>query len=465
MQLKQKLSDYWEKAKYYLRTTSCEIALGIVLGGIINGNIDYNYEVQRSRIMPLGFSEITQREHEADRAGKGLGPLNQFYPKLNDTIMKPLEARNNSYASSFANHRTTLAKELEYITEPTFKTHHYNEAILLKQLPAIVSDSLKELEPLRTIEARLKPIIDNLNHTWKAEHEKVFRTEIRTKTVHHTDSQGHDYTTTETEVVQVYDHTHHTYEYNRDLGQLVALELGRFVRDFPDFQWPEELTRVKETNAEGEYAAEKSRNKGVRLSRAELLDIANEPITFATYGQNKPTITENFRAMPKHRKKWDEHKTTAHDDAYNTYLTSDDGPKEYQTIVNAKQSAEAYCNSLDEIVSGLQMVAAQAPQLQRDIENYIHVVLDNQKGNPRKIEEQIMNTVVGWSNANFSGKTGLEFVRWELVALWTLLGMGIGGGLGKLLDRTAERRNWWEPKRGLHAENFIRDSINRYRLR
>ena len=87
------------------------------------------------------------------------------------------------------------------------------------------------------------------------DHDDQYRTELRTRIAH--DTNGNPQTQVYTE--QVYDHTIHTYDYYKKHGEAGAQQLNTLFEEIPALHLEEIIKTTSQTNADGEYAAEKSR--------------------------------------------------------------------------------------------------------------------------------------------------------------------------------------------------------------
>lgn len=448
-ELPRKLKDYalsgLEKTRVVLRDTLIEIAVLGVTGAILGGVFTYHLDSMRK--VPLAFSEISQLEREAEDSGKPLGPINQFLPKLSDCNNKIVEARNIAgELLQGSNRRELFARELE--NKLHMDHHHYSLTKLLDILPELSQRAIGATGDLKFVAPRMDPVISELEDTWTESHTDHYRTEHRTRTVR--DSKGN--TKTEHYTERVYDHTTHSYTFHPDHAKNVISHINLLLSEKPKITWPEELRKVKKTNADGEMAAEVSRQKKgqyLKLTQGELLEIANSWNTGSTYNRNKPGILNSYNNLKEHAaliqavRTMFEHKWS-NTISYNTRSRWDSGPKEYRLTEAALRDSRQVRENIYEIISGFAKVANDIPKLKADVEEYTAVVLDRQSGNAAKLERRIMRTVSDLQKANFNAGIDLSFVRSYMVLIGILAGAALGGFAGAGVNYVAEKRKWWD---------------------
>ncbi len=430
----------------FFRDTPAEIVAMGALGFALASGFAFNYEHQRTKNIPISFSEIHQLEDLAEQRGQHLGEVSEFYAKLWDANAKTCEAHNYSWKSNpFGKNREGFARELENHMDKSLKFHKYNLSMLLEELPTLGTKALVKMKDFENLRPEIYAINKTLDDAWDESHYDHYRTEVYTETETYTGSDGKSHTRTVTKTRQVYDHTTHSYKYHKDSGKKAIQLLDQLLKDHPSLSWPEELDRVKETNADGEYAAESSRDtqgKKVRLSREELLDLANKWNTSSTYTMNRPDIIYSFSEMPLHANSWKNSEGRSRSTSYNTHSRSDAGPKEFRVAEAALKNGRTLEKNLGEILDGVSRVISGAPQQKARIDEYITETLDKHDGNSGKKQKEIMGTVSKWQRDNFQGSERLNRFRPGIVLLGGLLGGAIGAGLGFGVDAYTNRRRF-----------------------
>ena len=434
------------KTVEFFRDTPAEIVVMGALGFALASGFAFNYEHQRTKNIPISFSEIHQLENIAEQRGQHLGEISEFYAKLWDSNAKTCEAHNYSWKSNpFGNNRENFARELENHMDKSLKFHKYNLSMLLDELPTLGTKALVKMKDFENIRPEVHNINNSLDDAWDESHIDSYRTEVYTEEETYTDSDGKSHTRTVTKTRQVYDHTTHSYSYHKESGKKAIQLLDKFQKEHSSLTWPEELDRVKETNADGEYAAESSRDtqgKKVRLGREELIALANKWNTSSTYAINRPSIVYSFSEIPAHANSWKNSEGKSHSTSYDTYSHSDSGPKEFRVAEAALKNGRTLEKNLGEILDGVTEVVSGAPQQKTRINEYITETLDKHTKNSGKKQKEIMETVSHWQEDNFQGSERLNRFRPGIFLLGGLLGGVIGTGLGFGVDVYTNRKRF-----------------------
>lgn len=438
------LNQFKEASLRLLRDTPIEVAIGATLVACVAGNISYGYEQKRAHKLPLAFSELSQMEKEHSQKNQQLGNFTRFYASLNDATMKIFEASNESFNGRGANgHHDSFARELEMHVDPTFKTHKRDLPMLLKEIPSIADKALVDLNALSSVSNELNSVNAHFQNSWDDSHINNTHSEPRTRTV----SCGKDCTTTEIYYVEVYDDTTHSYYYHRQEGELASQTVDKLVADFPDISLKETLAVAKMTNAEGEYAAEKtiapSQDKK-KLDRIDFLNISRKWNRGSTYNSNLGIIYNNWNALKNDANLWREAKTTSKNHQYKTTSHSDDGPKEFQVAENALRHGTDLKKSIDELVSGVQYAKSVAPILDKKVREYIAISLDKEEGDAAKLRTEIMDIATTMYKKNIKEGYDVNGFRALVFTLVTLGGAAVGGLIGFGADQLAAKYNFYE---------------------
>jgi len=298
--------------KDVFRRSSLEILVGAFIGAASLGLISFNNESERDKLIPLGFSEISQLEREAD--GK-VEPIAHYYASTNDIAMKVFEAWNIANKGFTFDFDKTLARELEFKTESTFKVHNYNLKSFFEVIGERSKNALLKFKQFIKVGGEVSGVNKKFDQTWDESHIDTTHIEIKTRSVCDGDGNCHTETYTET----VCDYTTHRYRYNKQIGEEVSLLLDSVLAQNPNLVYPEELQLVMKTHAEGEYAAETSREKEEYLlytQKGRLLSIANTWNTGSNYVANQFEIMEMWRELHSDANKWRRDKETAHDESF-----------------------------------------------------------------------------------------------------------------------------------------------------
>ncbi len=438
------LKDIYSATIDLFRKTSLEILVGGVIGAVALGFISGHYENARTKKIPLGFSEITQWEEEGLRGNISVGeePISYFYASTNDICMKVFEAWNLANGSITFDFDGKFARELEVHTESTYKEHHYN----LKSFFAVIGDraskAFAKFGEFVKVHGKMGKVNNAFNNTWDYSSIDTTHQECHDVESCTTDSDGDEHCTTHEECTTVCDYTTHDYTYHRDAGEEASRLIDLVLSEHPSLNFPEDLRMVKKTNAEGEYAAEVSREKQkdpLYTQRAELLKIANTWNFGSTYSANRDEAMSLWKSLHPDSDQWRRDKNTAHDETFITPCGMSESPEEYDTVERALQHSEDFTKLVGEIIGGIEYVQSTAPKLDQLIDEFIHIKLDHREGNAKKLRKEIMKTTKEIYKANFKNGFDVDRFRWYVFLPLILLGGAVGAGVGYGVDRLTSR--------------------------
>lgn len=400
------------------------IAVGAILVGLTSFGVDYHLNKEKEGRIPLAFSEFSHILRDHARKGQPVPPLTRFYAALNDGLMNVFEANNVALRTS-RSHKT-FASELEVNTDPSLRVHR-QIGEFAAELPDDAKAAIASLDKLVKAKRDLAPALSDLQQTWDESHHDVTHTEYHTDTS--CDANGD--CTTSVEAEEVYDYTIHKYTYNSEYGLSADLNAQSFLQKNPDLNIHERLYFVSKTEAENEYAIEKSMAGKLENripNQQELLKFANIWATGSNYMRYMPVIMSSHKGFSNISPIWSKAALTAKSERYITYSHNDDGPEEYQIEKEMQGHAEKMDRGISTIVNGIEMAGYAFPALHNKINQYIGVVLDKKPGDPDKLRSEIMKEAVSIYKANFSGGLDVQPFKWREVALVTLIG-SLGGGL------------------------------------
>lgn len=440
----ERLNSGWTAFKGRLAQTSIEVVIGDVVVSVLGGAVGNAFETTRTHQIPLAFSEMSQVERDASREGRELGPMTGYLTATNDAAMKVFEAWNLTHSEHHMGSQAhNFAAELDI--KQDYKIHRHELPDLLKDLPARAQQARDLLKPLDDTARDMAPVNDQFRRSWDESHTDHYRTETRTRTVD--DGNGKSHTETYTE--EVYDHTHHEYDYHRQNGEAASQGLDGALAKRQSIPNPEQLRTASQTNADGEYAAEVSRKGEARPQAEQLKAISESWATGATITQNIGRIQQLWGTLRGDAGAWRTQKATAHDDSYNTGSRSDSGPREYQTAQTALSHGTQLSGNIQEVLGGVDYAKANAPVLQAKIRQLIDIELNGAgKGDTSKLTREIMDISRAMYTQNFKGGVDVKEYRTLVVLAWILLGAVLGGLLGAAADRLGNRFGWYRPRRG-----------------
>ncbi|MDD5301951.1 MAG: hypothetical protein PHS14_02495 [Elusimicrobia bacterium] len=442
---RRKVTEYKQRFVSWVSNTPSEILLIGVLGLAIGLGAGHKHESDREKHIPLAFSEIHQIERDAERAGMAVGPLTRYLTSTSDMTMKVFEVWNESHANTYVGSNVhNFATELEYKMDPSFKFHRYEIFDFVRDLPAQADAATAQLSHLDQLRRGLSPVVNDFNRSWDDSHTDHYRTEYYTVTVDDGKGKSH----TETRSREVYDHTTHTYTYDRASGERASTGADALIARTGSLALTEVLHTASQTNAEGEYAAEKSRrnaNGGARLSQDSLTKIANTWATGSTLMTNLPEADRLWAAFHGDANAWRAAKGTAHDDRYNTGSHADSGPREFQTAERALADGAGAEAKLGEILDGISFVKANTPKLEGMIRELIDVELHYKKDgtDTKKLMREILTLSQQMYQKNFNGGLEVDPYRKLMLLVYSLCGLGIGAALGAALDKASRKYRWY----------------------
>ncbi|MFI5346927.1 MAG: hypothetical protein ACHQ51_11190 [Elusimicrobiota bacterium] len=430
----------WAKTKKLLRDTPAEIAILGTVGLLIGLGAGWHHEAAREASIPVGFSEIHQMEREAEAEGRAIGTMTRYLAGTNDMAMNVFNAWN------IANERTlygspvpAFASELDYNAGQKLRIHKYELPHYFQSIPVEAAAARGMLESYDQVRRQAADAGGHLSRTWDESHHDVTHTEYDTHTVDDGNGKSH----TETTSHEVYDYTNHHYSYDRGQGEASSSSLDALTLKGRAASFTETIPVAKQTNADGEYAAEKSRGLKRAITPEEALKYSRAWRDGSTLMTNLPTIHGRLADLARDADQWRADKTRAHDEAYRTYSHSDSGPKEYQTAERALAHDQELERSTAEILDGVDYAKAMTPVLQAKINELIAVQLDHKPGDAKALTKEVLTIAKTIYTKNFKNGFDVERFRAGVVALGALLGALLGGLLGWGADWAGNRRGWW----------------------
>lgn len=423
--------DLKEDANGLFMETSAEIYVGVGIGILAGALITGHHEAERTKMIPLGFSEISQMEKDAQAAGDSLGPITRYLASANDAVMKVFESGNDANDRwNTLNNTRAFAMELETHTDPAFKFHHYSLENLLDQLPKLAADASNKLTNFTDVRNKIVVVNRYFDAAWDEDHQDNYHTEYDTDEDGNTTS--HD----------VYDNTDHTYTYDKIAGESSSSHLDALIKSHPKFVLEEKIRWTTKTNAEGEYAADASRKfegDKTRNTPQELLKIANTWNDCSTLKTNLSDVYSAWENLKESNILWKKAKNTAKSTSYRTCSSVDAGPKEFQVAEYAFKEGKVLDSKISEILDGIQYTSTASQTLKQKVHEYISVVMDNKPGNIRKLKGEIMNISKEIYSHNFKRGFDVNRFRGYVMILGVLFGGLAGGALGLATDKIGDR--------------------------
>jgi len=251
---------------------------------------------------------------------------------LNDMCMKIFEAYNDAQRPFIPGKNTELFASNIYNARDLRNIYRYNLQDLIDTIPSYIPTVNTKLAKYKDAAIRLSQANKSMRDSRDEDHNDQYRTEIKTRTTYDKDGNADG---TETYTEEVYDHTIHTYNYNNKHGEASAKQLNVIFQYIPILQLEENIKTTSQTNADGEYAAERSRSENSittqRITAEDLLTIADKRYNGSTIMNNTNHIQKQYPLLNNNKNERNIAKNTARSTKYTTYSSLDDGPKEFQT--------------------------------------------------------------------------------------------------------------------------------------
>lgn len=422
---------WWRGFLRLLRETPIEIFIGVVIGILIAVFFSYRYEQQREWKSPLAFAEISQLEDAADATGAGLGPFSTYLSYTNDCSMKVLECYFDAKSKTFfGSYHRFFAIELNARIQDSYKIYRHDLKEILGRLPGISDTALVEFSSFVKVRDRMAYVNKAFDKSWVDTHIDHYRSQIET----YTDADGN----LQTRIVQVYDHTTHSYDYHKNYGEEASRLIDLVLTDFPQLRLTEQIrlaARVGDKNALAMEKSQKHKKEQKRFTENELLQKANTWWFGSTLNINLPIIYSRWEALHQDAALWRVAKLKAQDHCYNTGSSFDSGPREFQVAETALSNGIKLNDAINQIIEGVLFTKNKSTELSNLINEYIDVVLEFKKGNPNKLAKQIISTAREIYIKNYKKGFDINPFRVQMIVLWAFLGAIAGGLLGFVWDR------------------------------
>ncbi|MDR2540768.1 MAG: hypothetical protein LBD11_03090 [Candidatus Peribacteria bacterium] len=195
------------------------------------------------------------------------------------------------------------------------------------------------------------------------------------------------------------------------------------------------MKTASQTNADGEYAAEKSRNMKAseRLDAQALLSIANTRYTGSTIMNATNHVKSQYPKLHTSSEQWNIAKKTAKSTHYKTYSHYDSGPKEFQVAETTYELGKDIEKSINEMLNAIQLTQDKVPLLNQKIQEFInkgYVHHATSEKEAKALGKEILSITKEIYKANFKQGVNVERFRWGMIFLFALIGGIIGAGFG-----------------------------------
>ncbi|HRQ60736.1 MAG TPA: hypothetical protein PLO23_04390 [Alphaproteobacteria bacterium] len=440
------LEEWKAKAIKLIHDTPIEVAIGGGLLAFAFGVSAYLHEDSKRGFIPIAFSEIGQTKFQlTDLRGLKVPPLTMQYSVTNDVASMVFEASNMGYkwrVGKAFSRTNRIAYEMEKKVDRSMRIHTQIPEYAA-QMEGIAAESQQSIARATAALATIKPIIVALNKAWDEDHDDVYRTEIYTETVCSSDGRGGTSCSPQVRTRQVYDHTIHTYTYDKQQGELAAVLLAEFMQKHPDIKIPEQLLLTHQTNAENEWAIRESRGHrpgASPLKGDDYVTLANTWATGSNYNVLMPVAYEAHGKLMDKAPQWQQAKAGARYHRYRTYSSSDSGPKEFRIAEAALDYARSMASNIGRTAGGIELARTGIPLLSQKIIQFVNAELHGGEGDPDALLDEIMELARDLYDQNFAGGFDTQPFKTGNIVLWTFFGLVLGGALGFGADQLIEQR-------------------------
>ncbi len=435
--IKKWLTNFWESTKDWLKRSTWE-ALIFCLIWLGMGGVSSHYHEKSREKFPLWFSEIWAVERKADKDWIVLWPINVYQMKTNDLCMKIFEAYNEGLESEWFTDKSEIFAARLYDAFTYRNIYKYNLKDLLDQVPTYYPAIIKELDVYLQTLPKIQKANTMFDKSWDERHYDNYHTEVRTRMV--TDAKWNSHVETYTE--QVYDDTDHYFTYNKKYWEQGAKILDQQYKSIPILELTEEIRKTEKTNAEWEYAAEKSRLQKT-ISQEELLKIANSRYTGSTILDDVNKIKILYPKLEKQKNKWNKVKSWARSVHYNTTSHYHSWPYEFQVVEGVLQIWNVLEWALRELSDVVEETNLKVPLLQKKINKFIekgYIESETTSYNEKKqLRDEIIVLTKEIYKLNFKKGLDVDRYRYRVLVLWFILGgllwWWVGLGIDYITDK------------------------------
>jgi hypothetical protein len=448
MGLIDKLSAGWRTTKYLAINTKAEVFV-LATAGIISGLVgSCQNEQNRARYIPISFSEISQLQDSAAARGEELDPLTKYYASVNDFSAKIFEAWNDeSIFPRLPEHqRMWFAQKLDQAMDTTQRLYSHNLRDFAESIPSVAQNVLRdELSDLQRIRAGTSVANSYLNNSWDDSHIDSYRTEVYTTI----DSEGNPQVRTR----QVYDHTDHSFDYNKRIGEMASLQLNKITTE----EEPVELLDIKVPKEIGAWNEQVIR-RGIKLKEGEINPQAEEILRLAQLFKTGSAYQTGVYSViglwdllrEKDTPAWTVAKRTAKSESYRTNSHYDDGPREFQVAETALNHGTNLVRGINNILDPIIYTRDNIGELERKIKvfhglvtparHYPEIPEEEFEGkSARKVQREIIDMTKDIYKMNFPHGNDVNQFRGLMLLLWSFLGGIIGTAAGFGLDYTIDK--------------------------
>lgn len=390
--------------------------------GMVSGFIpSLKRELKRSQKFPLAFSEYDAiAEEQAE-----IGGITNYLTTANDICMSAFECHNNSFNTMNSKPHKEFARNLE----SKLSQNNHNLRDMFSELPSHAESAKEALKDYSLLHEKLEKINAMLADAWEDTHHDHYRTEVYVTI----NSKGRPCTRTR----QVYDHTTHTYTYNKEAGEEASVLFSALFESLSCISLPEKVLAASEVSDMSIEKMRESRQDGkesVEITAEKAVEIASAWKSSSVLLKNIAYVDSEYSGLKELADAWANVKATAHDARYDTHSRSDSGPREFQAAENALDAGVAINESIESAFSSIDSSLKIAEELSGHVSDCTKQLYAVNSGKTRKHRKKTLEDAKELYLANFSSGFDVDRFKESNVVIWSLVGMAAGGAVGLGID-------------------------------
>lgn len=378
-------------------------------------------ELKRSQKFPLAFSEYDAIEEEH----KEIGGITKYLTTANDICMHVFECHNNSFNAMNSKPHREFARNLE--SKLSQNSHNLRE--MFSELPAQAEAAKQALKEYSSLYEKLGKVNAMLADAWEDTHHDHYRTEVYVTI----NSKGKPCTRTR----QVYDHTTHTYNYNKEAGEEASRLFAALLETIPGISLLEKVLAASEISSMSIEKMRESRKDGkqaIEITAEKAVEIASTWKSGSVLLKNIAYVDSEYGKVRALADAWANAKANAHGASYNTHSRSDSGPKEFQAAENALEAGLAINECITNAFSSINISLKIAEELSGHVSDCTKQLYAVNAGKTRKHRGKTLEDAKELYTANFNNGIDVDRFKEENVILWSILGAIGGGAIGVGID-------------------------------
>ena len=379
----------------------------------------HSCELERSRTLKLSFSEIGQIMKDRKSEGGSVDSLTLYLTQVNDMCMKVYEAWHISQNKFSPDMDKSFAFELDISMNQSKKIYHYDLRELFSSIEKSVKDTFEIFKMLPPMIADLKTILMTSEDVWETEKDESGHWEEECSTDSDGNESCHSY--------YVCDYIDYTYHFNRNkLEQTIQLTEYYIAKNYEIPYYEAILKPASKTNADGEYAVERTRNK--EQVTIDIKTYKSDWIHNSTFTNLIGYIRADLTRIPIHLTVIQvgqlSSKTTRYRD---NSCGSGRPPKEMRQVREYSSTLATLTGNLTILWNSFVKTKELTPKLKVMIEKFIGTELDYSKEKLDYSSDEILNLTSDIQSINFNRAEKVMAYRKWVIIISSIFLIGIAG--------------------------------------